>query len=173
MSAATHRRSCFRGHFGSRAHVLARNKSQLRTQLLARVPENETQLRERLLAGRSPIRRPWLRPLRPTLTPTWRRLVAHARGTYGRVNAVALTPDGKRAVSASEDCTLKVWDLERGEVLRTLEGHTGAVTAVAVTPDGKRAVSACEDWTLKVWDLERGEALRTLEGHHRGSRPWR
>ena len=41
------------------------------------------------------------------------------------VAAVALTPDGKRAVSASWDKTLKVWDLERGEVLRTpLEGHS-------------------------------------------------
>ena len=33
----------------------------------------------------------------------------------------------------SEDKTLKVWDLERGEVLRTLEGHSGAVNAVALT----------------------------------------
>ena len=49
---------------------------------------------------------------------------------------MALTPDGKRAVSASWDKTLKVWDLERGQVLRTLEGHTGFVTAVALTPDG-------------------------------------
>ena len=36
----------------------------------------------------------------------------------------------------------RVWDLERGEALRTLEGHTDAVSAVALTPDGKRAVSA-------------------------------
>ena len=44
------------------------------------------------------------------------------------VNAVALTPDGKRAVSAAGDKTLKVWDLERGEVLRTLEGHSALST---------------------------------------------
>ena len=61
------------------------------------------------------------------------------------VAAVALTPDGKRAVSASWDTTLKVWDLERGEVLRTLEGHSNVVAAVALTPDGKRAVSASWD----------------------------
>ena len=35
------------------------------------------------------------------------------------VTGVAVTPDGKRAVSASEDNTLKVWDLETGEVLAT------------------------------------------------------
>ena len=53
-----------------------------------------------------------------------------------------MTPDGKRAVSGSDDKTLKVWDLESGRELRTLEGHADWVKAVAVTPDGKRAVSA-------------------------------
>ena len=37
---------------------------------------------------------------------------------------MAVTADGKRAVSASEDNTLKVWDLETGHALRTLEGHS-------------------------------------------------
>ena len=86
-------------------------------------------------------------------------------GHSGFVDGVAVTPDGKRAVSASWDKTLKVWDLETGRMLRTLEGHSAHVYGVAVTPDGKRAVSASWDHTLKVWDLETGRALRTLEGH--------
>ena len=56
-----------------------------------------------------------------------------------------MTADGKRAVSASEDNTLKVWDLETGHALRTLEGHSASVYGVAVTADGKRAVSASQD----------------------------
>jgi len=78
---------------------------------------------------------------------------------------VAVTADGKRAISASQDETLKVWDLRSGRALRTLEGHSGSVDGVAVTADGKRVVSASSDKTLKVWDLESGRALRTLEGH--------
>ena len=93
--------------------------------------------------------------------PLLRTLEGHSDCVYG----VAVTPDGKRAVSASQDHTLKVWDLETGRALRTLEGHSAAVRGVAVTPDGKRAVSASGDKTLKVWDLETGRALRTLEGH--------
>ena len=78
---------------------------------------------------------------------------------------MAVTPDGRRALSASWDNTLRIWDLESGESLRTLEGHTDSVNAVAVTSDGRRAVSASWDNTLRIWDLESGESLRTLEGH--------
>jgi WD40 repeat protein len=78
---------------------------------------------------------------------------------------VAVTADGKRAVSVSRDHTLKVWNLDSGREVRTLTGHTGAVMAVAVTVDGQRAVSAAGDQTLKVWDVGSGRELRTLEGH--------
>jgi WD40 repeat protein len=75
---------------------------------------------------------------------------------------VAVTPDGRRAVSASDDRTLKVWELETGRELHTLEGHAFPVKAVAVAPDGRRAVSASVDRTLKVWELETGRELHTL-----------
>ena len=86
-------------------------------------------------------------------------------GHSGVIIGVAVTGDGRWAVSGSDDKTLKVWDLESGQVLRTLEGHSGGVSSVALTPDGQRAVSASHDKTLKVWDLESGQELRTLEGH--------
>ena len=68
--------------------------------------------------------------------------------------------------------TLKVWDLEQGALLATLEGHGAGVRAVAVTPDGRRAVSGSDDRTLKVWDLEQG-ALLHPRGPWRGSGRWR
>jgi WD40 repeat protein len=73
-----------------------------------------------------------------------------------------VTPDGKRAVSASRNHNLKVWDLDTGRALHTLEGHSAYVHGVAVTPDGKRAVSASSDKTLKVWDLDTGLPIATF-----------
>jgi nucleoside phosphorylase len=71
-------------------------------------------------------------------------------------------------VSASNDDTLKVWDLESGRALATLEGHANWVMACAVTPDGQRVVSASADKTLKVWDLATYACLFT----HRGDAPY-
>ncbi|MDT9185740.1 MAG: hypothetical protein P5674_23845, partial [Limnospira sp. PMC 289.06] len=104
----------------------------------------------------------WFRPLTATLTPPGGPLIRTLSGHSRSVNAVAIAPDGKRAVSASEDKTLKLWDLEQGRELATLSGHSRSVNAVAIAPDGKRAVSASEDKTLKLWDLEQGRELATL-----------
>jgi WD40 repeat protein len=56
----------------------------------------------------------------------------------------------RRDLSASHDKTLKVWKLESGRELRTLEGHSAPVNGVALSADGKRAVSASEDKSVKV-----------------------
>jgi WD40 repeat protein len=77
---------------------------------------------------------------------------------------VAVTPDGRRAVSASADKTLRLWDLESGRMIRTLEGHTDSVIAVAVMAAGRRAVSASDDQTLRLWDLESGKEIATFTG---------
>jgi hypothetical protein len=80
--------------------------------------------------------------------------------------SVKVTPDGRRAVSVGkDDKTLRLWDLEGGKCLHTLEGHSGSIWSVSVTPDGRRAVSGGHDKTLRAWDLETGKCLRILEGH--------
>ena len=80
------------------------------------------------------------------------------------VNAVAVTGDGKYAVSGSDDEKLKVWELATGRKIRTLKGHSDSVNAVAVTGDGKYAISASDDTTLKVWELATGQKIATFTG---------
>jgi WD40 repeat protein len=86
-------------------------------------------------------------------------------GHTGSVLGVAVTRDGRRAVSASGDQTLRVWDLASGACLATLEAHDERVMGVAVTPDGRRAVSGMDQGTLWVWDLASGACLATLREH--------
>jgi WD40 repeat protein len=86
-------------------------------------------------------------------------------GHRGCIWAAAITADGRRAISGSDDTTLKVWDLEHGKELATLAGHSAPVRAVAISPDGKYAISGSDDATVKMWDVERGKELVTLSGH--------
>lgn len=78
------------------------------------------------------------------------------------VRGVALSRDGRIAVSASEDRTLKVWEVGSGRELRTLTGHASWVRGVALSADARIAISASYDKTLKLWDLETGEVLATF-----------
>ncbi|HYX17437.1 MAG TPA: TIR domain-containing protein, partial [Nostoc sp.] len=78
---------------------------------------------------------------------------------------IAITPDGKTVVLASEDGTLKVWDLGTRQCRATFAGHTSYVLGVAITPDGKTVVSGSGDDTLKVWDLATGQCRATFVGH--------
>ena len=109
----------------------------------------------------------WLCPLQPTLFPPGAALICSLIGHELAVNAVALTPDGERAISAADDATLKIWDIVSGLELQTLYGHSAGVHAVAISEDGRIAISASKDKTLRVWELASGEELRVLRGHTR------
>ncbi|HYV47836.1 MAG TPA: NB-ARC domain-containing protein [Myxococcaceae bacterium] len=144
-------------------HVLAWHPEELASQLLGRLrgaPEAELQyLCARINANATS---PTLLPIWPRLHPPGEALLRTLEGHTDWVNAVALSADGRVAVSRSRDGALKVWDVETGQQRRTLEGYPGGM---ALSADGRTAVSGCGDWTLKVWDVETGRERWTLEGH--------
>ena len=147
-------------------NAIVRDKNQLAGQLLGRLlcfhEDGIQSLLSRVCECRDSIR---LLPQISSLQPPGGLLIRTLEGHKKSVYAVAVTPDGRDVISGSEDRTLKIWDLEKGEEKTTLRGHHGWVTAVAVTPDGNCAISASEDKTLKVWDLRTGEEKTTFRGH--------
>ena len=75
------------------------------------------------------------------------------------MTSVAVSPDGRHAVTGSRDGTAAVWDLQTGKRLRELTGHQGWVNSVAVSPDGRHAVTGSHDQSVAVWDLATGQPL--------------
>jgi len=87
------------------------------------------------------------------------------RGHLDEVWAAALSPDGTRIVTGSDDRTAIVWDAINGAPLITLKGHLEGIHAVAFSPDGQRIVTGSKDGQAMVWDATTGQPLLTLRGH--------
>jgi cytochrome c len=91
---------------------------------------------------------------------------AHAqlRGHGGPVRALAISPDGKRAISGSFDTSAIHWSLERNVAEQVLRFHDAAVNAVAYLPDG-RIVTAGADAKIAIWTPGRPAPDQILTGH--------
>ncbi|HZF55699.1 MAG TPA: protein kinase [Polyangiaceae bacterium] len=88
------------------------------------------------------------------------------RGHTGSLNAVAISPDGSTLATASDDRTIRLWDMATGEA-RVLTGHTDEVWGVRFSPRGDLLASGGKDATTRIWDLKTG-ASRVLTGHDLG-----
>jgi WD40 repeat protein len=80
----------------------------------------------------------------------------------GAARQVVFMPDNRRALIASDDKTIYVWDTQNGNVIGRLRGHTGLVFGVAVTRNGKFAASVSADGTARIWDPTGGLLLQTI-----------
>ncbi|MGD0012965.1 MAG: NB-ARC domain-containing protein [Bryobacteraceae bacterium] len=147
-------------------NVIESDPGQFTSQMVGRLlcHEERPSIREFTTSLKRATRRPWLRPLRPTLHSPGASLLQRSEDHSGPVHSVAASLGRRRAVSASYDATLKVWDLETLSEVCTLRGHMLSVWGAAITPDGRQVVSASDN-VLKVWDVETGSVLRTLRGH--------
>src|ERR1700694_1466345 len=57
------------------------------------------------------------------------------------VSSVALSADGRRALTGKKNGTAILWDAESGKPLQTLKGHSNHVTSVALSADGRRVLT--------------------------------
>src|SRR5262249_28442704 len=89
---------------------------------------------------------------------------AQLRGHGGPVRALAISQDGKSAISGSFDTSAIRWSLEKGAASEVLRFHDGAVNAVALLGDG-RAASSGEDGRSAIWKPGEAKPVAVLEGH--------
>ena len=81
------------------------------------------------------------------------------------LHCVAIDPAGKVVVSSTwSEADIRVWDVEKGEQVGTLKGHSGVVGTVVYSPDGKTLASG-GDTTVRLWDVDTGEVRKILRGH--------
>ncbi len=91
---------------------------------------------------------------------------AHAqlRGHGGPVRALAISPDGARAVSGSFDTSAIRWSLSRNVAEQVMRFHDGAVNAVAFLKNGG-VVTAGADAHIAIWTAGQQQPDRVFDGH--------
>ncbi|ACL60138.1 c-type cytochrome [Methylobacterium nodulans] len=92
------------------------------------------------------------------------RADAPMRGHGGPVRALAVSPDGRLAISGSFDQSAILWRIEDGTALAVLRFHDGAVNAVAALPDGRMATGG-EDGRVALWQPGRAEPVAVFADH--------
>ncbi|MBA4388915.1 MAG: hypothetical protein C0404_13110 [Verrucomicrobia bacterium] len=80
-------------------------------------------------------------------------------GHEGEINSICVSADGRWLASASDDCTVRSWDLDGGKEVRAMKGHPGGVTSIVATPDFSRVISADRGGMLIAWDTQSGAAV--------------
>ncbi|MFO0825464.1 MAG: WD40 repeat domain-containing protein [Gemmataceae bacterium] len=83
----------------------------------------------------------------------------------GSANQMAFVKDGQRAVIASADRSVRLWDVEGRRDLKRFVGHTASVWSVALSADAKFAISGSMDGTARVWDMNTGLQVQKYAEH--------
>lgn len=85
----------------------------------------------------------------------------------GRITEAKLSPshNNNLAVTASEDCTAKIWDITNGSCRAVLQGHQAAINALDISSVGDRVLTAAADGAVIVFSLETGDIIRMVEGY--------
>ncbi len=82
--------------------------------------------------------------------------------TIGSIN---FSPDSKQIVAACRTQKAQLWDVNTGNALFSLKGHSGGVMTVDFSPDGKFLASGGNDSTIKLWNRQNGSLIKTIEAH--------
>lgn len=97
-------------------------------------------------------------PLPPT---THQRLMGHSGPVYG----TCFNANGSFLLSSSEDCSIRLWDLQRRACAVRYEGHSYPVWDVCFSPVDIIFASAGMDRTVRLWTTDLTYPLRIFAGH--------
>jgi len=122
------------------------------TRCMAHVISKRLAQRRALIGHRKSPHKPQLSPVQ---LPVGNGRVPHALTEGGE--------EGKRVMSCGQDCCIREWQLDSGECMRTLRGHSGPVLRVDVEEELDLMVSASEDKCCFMWRLSDGK--RDVQTH--------
>jgi WD40 repeat protein len=91
-------------------------------------------------------------------------------GTYlgdkrNDVNSISWSPDGRFIAADSFSNTISIWNVQTGELVRNLSGHSADVNALSWSPNGAFIASGSRDNNAIIWNVDTGDLITLLTGH--------
>ncbi|KAK2489632.1 hypothetical protein MC885_021483 [Smutsia gigantea] len=78
---------------------------------------------------------------------------------------LSFNPQSTLVATGSMDTTAKLWDIQSGEEVCTLTGHSAEIISLSFNTSGNRIITGSFDHTAVVWDPVTGRRVYTLIGH--------
>lgn len=105
----------------------------------------------------------------------WRILVWNLEtGAVSRVieghekDVLSVVYSNGRIYTSGDDMTLRVWDLETGELMKMWGPFENETDSCAIDAIHGRAILGCDDGVIRVFDIESSETLAEIEAHASG-----
>lgn len=92
------------------------------------------------------------------------RSVGLLEGHQWLVSAVSFGSQ-KLLASAAYGGQVKLWDAQRGQLLRTVQGYSQLATALAFSPDGRLLANGDDKGVVRLWDVGSDRCLFAVQGH--------
>lgn len=86
----------------------------------------------------------------------------HLRTSALGIRQLTFSPDGQQLLGAGDDLTLRLWEVESGQLLQVFQGHQATISDAELSRDGDRVITASWDRTARIWQVSSGRVLTIL-----------
>jgi WD40 repeat protein len=150
-----------------RFHRLRGHQEEVMRLAIVALPHDHASDLEPVPATNTPDACSWTAPeMSPELLP---ELIADLNPTIpqttGEADQPVTAPWNALLASSSVDGVIKLWDVQSGQCLKTLETGDGQTWSLAFSPQGNLLASGSTDQTLRLWESQTGHSLHTLKTH--------
>ncbi|KAK2138831.1 hypothetical protein NP493_7042g00001, partial [Ridgeia piscesae] len=155
--------------------VLLRDPGQLGSQIVGRLRDIITA--DVPVAPGDPVKYPSMKAFLerashtpvPTLIPSVSCLIPPGGILYDFLSghtlpltAVTTTSDGQKAVTASRDDTMKIWEMRSGRVMKTIRGVGQDIAHIRLVV-GDRLAATSQKTCIRLWNLATGDCVSVVD----------
>lgn len=83
-------------------------------------------------------------------------------GHQCRSYCVLVLAGGRHLLSAGEDASIRLWDVESSTCVKEMKGHTDVITDLTLLNNEQYVVSVSRDDSMMMWDLSSGKCLMVM-----------